>query len=225
MDNNNGKSQSWTDPITGEVYPSGNPHVSIRKSVTADPNIQVKSFRDPDPEPQVQEIYPQGQPGQQARYVQIGQPGQNIRQVQTVQRTQTTFRQVQYGNIPQIVERPVSNFPAQNITKFCEHCGSVIAREAVVCPSCGCQVAAFQQIQPAVIINNNNNTMIQGSGKLKDKWVAFFLCLIFGAFGAHCFYEGKFGKGLLYLFTGGLFGIGWLVDLIRIACQPKQYLV
>ncbi|MFR8462077.1 MAG: TM2 domain-containing protein [Ruthenibacterium lactatiformans] len=35
-----------------------------------------------------------------------------------------------------------------------------------------------------------------------------------GYFGAHKFYEGKVGMGVLYLFTLGLFGIGWFVDLI-----------
>ena len=205
MDNNN-RSQSWTDPITGEIYTSGNPHVSIQKSVAVDPSVQVRSFRDqtPDPRPQVQEVYPQGQP---------------------VQQVQTPIRQVQYGNIPQMVERPQAGVPIPNgVTKFCAQCGNVIAREAVVCPLCGCQVAAFQQIQPAVIINNNNN-LAQGTQKPKDKWVAFFLCFFLGVFGIHRFYEGKFGTGLLYLFTGGLFGIGWLVDIIRILCMPNQYYV
>ena len=27
----------------------------------------------------------------------------------------------------------------------------------------------------------------------------------------------KIGTGILYLFTGGLFGIGWLIDLVKIA--------
>lgn len=50
----------------------------------------------------------------------------------------------------------------------------------------------------------------------KNKWVVFLLCLFLGVFGAHRFYERKIWTGLLYLFTGGLFGIGVLVDLIRI---------
>ena len=51
----------------------------------------------------------------------------------------------------------------------------------------------------------------------KKKGTALLLCLLFGLFGAHQFYVGKFGKGLLYLFTVGLFGIGWFIDIFRIA--------
>ena len=51
----------------------------------------------------------------------------------------------------------------------------------------------------------------------KSKMVAFLLCLFLGYFGVHNFYVGKVGKGLLYFFTSGLFGIGWLWDMIQIA--------
>ncbi|MFR6319644.1 MAG: NINE protein [[Clostridium] leptum] len=30
--------------------------------------------------------------------------------------------------------------------------------------------------------------------------------------GGHKFYEGKAGTGILYLFTGDLFSIGWIID-------------
>ena len=50
----------------------------------------------------------------------------------------------------------------------------------------------------------------------KNKWVAFLLCVFFGYFGAHRFYVGKTGTGLLYLLTVGLFGVGWLVDIVII---------
>lgn len=50
----------------------------------------------------------------------------------------------------------------------------------------------------------------------KSKGFALFLCIIGGLFGAHQFYVGKTGKGILYLFTAGLFGIGWIIDLIAI---------
>lgn len=50
----------------------------------------------------------------------------------------------------------------------------------------------------------------------KNKWVVFFLCLFLGIFGVHRFYEKKIGTGILYLLTGGLFGIGVLYDLVKI---------
>ncbi|NHJ06100.1 MAG: NINE protein [Candidatus Heimdallarchaeota archaeon] len=49
-----------------------------------------------------------------------------------------------------------------------------------------------------------------------SRMVAFLLCFFLGGYGAHRFYVGKGGSGLLYLCTGGLFGIGWLIDLILI---------
>lgn len=50
----------------------------------------------------------------------------------------------------------------------------------------------------------------------KSKWVAFILCFFFGFLGIHRFYVGKIGTGILYILTGGLFGIGELYDLIMI---------
>lgn len=50
----------------------------------------------------------------------------------------------------------------------------------------------------------------------KKKWTAFFLCLFLGLFGAHRFYVGKIGTGILYICTGGFFAIGVFVDLIKI---------
>lgn len=53
----------------------------------------------------------------------------------------------------------------------------------------------------------------------------FVLCLLLGYFGAHKFYEGKVGMGVLYLFTLGLFGIGWFVDLIVLLTKTNPYYV
>lgn len=46
-------------------------------------------------------------------------------------------------------------------------------------------------------------------------WGDFAICLFLGMFGVHKFRERKIVIGILYLCTGGLFGIGWLVDSIR----------
>lgn len=52
----------------------------------------------------------------------------------------------------------------------------------------------------------------------KSKVTALILCIFFGEFGVHYFYAGRIIMGLLYLFTLGFFGIGWFIDIIRIAC-------
>ena len=60
---------------------------------------------------------------------------------------------------------------------------------------------------------------------MKSKWTAFFLCLFFGGLGIHKFYEGKILLGIIYLFTLGIFGIGWLIDLIILLFKPNPYYV
>ena len=57
----------------------------------------------------------------------------------------------------------------------------------------------------------------------KSKWVSFLLCLFLGYLGIHKFYEGRVLMGILYLFTGGLFGIGIIVDLIVLLFKPNPY--
>ena len=57
----------------------------------------------------------------------------------------------------------------------------------------------------------------------RNKWVSFFLCLFLGVFGAHKFYESRVLLGILYIFTGGLFGIGVIIDLIVLFFKPNPY--
>jgi len=58
---------------------------------------------------------------------------------------------------------------------------------------------------------------------MKSKTTAYLLLIFLGAIGIHKFYLGKTGMGILYIFTAGLFGIGWLIDLFTLGKQVDKY--
>lgn len=184
------------------------------------------NLKKPEPwtDPATGEVYPGGNPNGQNPGVMTGQNASGGLKIET----QPT------GGAPVPVPAPIqqSGSTAPQ-TKFCKFCGSTIPFDAVVCTACGRQVEALQGAQPQQIIVNNSSTMnanpvvMVGNhvGKPKSKWLAFILCFFFGEFGVHRFYEGKVGTGLLWLFTLGLFGIGWLIDLIIILTKSDPYYV
>ena len=115
---------------------------------------------------------------------------------------------------------------------FCPKCG--IQHNKRFCPECGTPAPDLQQPQKAqqpppqqpapVIINNTTTTVVRG-GYEKNKWVALLLCFFFGFAGAHKFYEGKIGMGVLYFVTLGLLGVGVIVDFITLLFKPNPYYV
>lgn len=95
--------------------------------------------------------------------------------------------------------------------KICEYCGSELINEE----------------EKPVVVNNyyiqkpKDGSMLRvEKGEVyvggKNKTVALLLCIFGGMYGLHNFYVGKVGKGVAYIFTFGLFGIGWIVDIITI---------
>ncbi|XP_059169263.1 uncharacterized protein LOC131951020 [Physella acuta] len=52
---------------------------------------------------------------------------------------------------------------------------------------------------------------------------AYLLWLTLGLLGAHNFYLNRPGWGVLYIFTLGFLGIGWLIDAVRIPKLVKDY--
>ena len=53
-------------------------------------------------------------------------------------------------------------------------------------------------------------------GTTRSKWVVLALALFLGGLGVHRFYTGKIKSGIVWLLTCGLFGFGWLCDVIAI---------
>ena len=55
--------------------------------------------------------------------------------------------------------------------------------------------------------------------KSDKSWIAaMLLCFFLGYLGVHRFYVGKIGTGILWLLTGGLFGVGLVIDFLIILC-------
>lgn len=57
---------------------------------------------------------------------------------------------------------------------------------------------------------------------MKSKTTAILLCFFLGGLGAHKFYLGQTGMGVLYLLTCGILGIGTLIDFIKLICMNEQ---
>ena len=121
------------------------------------------------------------------------------------------------------IETPVAD-KGRRTTMYCRHCGKEIDIGAKFCNNCGASVSTGaapvqpQYQQPVINIVNTNTNVNNFGYEHKSKWVAFFLCLILGSVGAHRFYVGKIGTGIIWLFTIGCFGFGWIINLIMILC-------
>ena len=124
---------------------------------------------------------------------------------------------------------------------ICERCGGNNSDSAARCAYCDQPLNNAQpgnkffnnssgtNGRPIININlfsnntrQNNNTGYLPEGiTAKNKWISILLCL-FTVCG-HKFYEGKIALGILYLFTGGLFGIGVVIDLLVLLLKPNPY--
>lgn len=110
--------------------------------------------------------------------------------------------------------------------KKCPYCGAPM--EGTVCEYCGFEVEEKKEptetketqsantIQNNIIFMNSQPQETQILVEAKSKKKALLLCIFLGYFGAHYFYLGKKKIGILYLFTMGLCGYGWIIDIFRI---------
>ncbi|MFR0880164.1 MAG: TM2 domain-containing protein [Oscillospiraceae bacterium] len=53
-----------------------------------------------------------------------------------------------------------------------------------------------------------------------SKTAAIIIVILLGELGIHRFMTGKIGTGIIWLLTGGCFGIGWIVDIVKV-CTGK----
>ena len=98
-------------------------------------------------------------------------------------------------------------------------------RTAVACPNCGGSKISFSRESTATrgvhktvaLCKSCGNTWVTSRDvpvSPRNRIVALMLCIFLGYFGAHQFYVGKRSTGWLYVFTIGLFGIGWILDIV-----------
>jgi restriction system protein len=110
---------------------------------------------------------------------------------------------------------------------ICEKCGAPV--KDGVCTYCGAVYktgnnsgSSSDKVDPSITIVNqvsNINISPRSVARIspKDKTITLLLAIFLGYLGFHYFYVGKIGIGLLYLFTVGLFFIGWIIDIFKIA--------
>lgn len=105
---------------------------------------------------------------------------------------------------------PLSEYDTQTRVYTCSFCGSRLTVKDLPTPP---QPAA----EPAPLNSDLPGVRTPSPAiSEKSRTTAFALCAFLGWMGAHRFYAEQYGLGVLYLMTGGLFSIGWLVDLIQI---------
>lgn len=112
----------------------------------------------------------------------------------------------------------------------CASCGAQIPENARYCSYCGTEARAdvpvYQQPEQVIHVHNHyyqqpeesysNAIYMEPQKSPKSRVILLLLFWLAGVLGLHKFYSGKIGLGFLYMFTGGLFGLGLIVDFFSI---------
>lgn len=94
----------------------------------------------------------------------------------------------------------------------CNNCGATIDRAATFCGYCGTSVSSQSATAPAMYraLGQVSSTPRENKSKAAAiLWGAFL-----GGFGAHKFYMGSWGWGVVYLFTSWLY-IPFIIALVE----------
>jgi TM2 domain/zinc-ribbon domain len=88
---------------------------------------------------------------------------------------------------------------------YCPRCGHELAADQRYCSQCALPIAPDERVYDDFEVSP------------RSRLVALVLCVLLGFLGVHRFYVDRIGSGVVWLLTGGVFGIGWLIDIVRIA--------
>ncbi len=112
------------------------------------------------------------------------------------------------GNNNVTFSREQNNFSGYKTVALCNYCGNtwITAQDNTIFT------------QPQTNVYNYTITRGPADSNISDKsrWIALILFVLFGALGAHYYYAGRILMGVVFMLTFGFFGIGYIVDFIRI---------
>ena len=122
---------------------------------------------------------------------------------------------------------------------YCANCGSEVSEKSRFCEYCGTEMyslgskadssyskQAYSAKPPPSSTQYTSSVEIKVTQPKYDQYdypvsrksrtITLILWVFLGAIGAHYFYAGRIGMGILWLLTGGFFGIGLVIDIILI---------
>jgi TM2 domain-containing membrane protein YozV/RNA polymerase subunit RPABC4/transcription elongation factor Spt4 len=94
--------------------------------------------------------------------------------------------------------------------KYCSNCGELINKQADICPECGVRQGSTGS----------------GAEADTDQTVAGILAILLGGLGAHKFYQGRVGLGLVYLCFSWTFipaVIGLVEGILMLVADEEEY--
>ena len=106
-----------------------------------------------------------------------------------------------------------------NDTYECKYCGMQIRKKHVKCDEC--EKRKIEEFEHKEHSENDSSENVIKTNVVNQKkafaLIKLFVCLFCGYLGIHRFMEGKVVSGIIYFCTYGLFGIGIIVDIFRLA--------